>query len=181
MQPVIRRIQSVKGRNLIFRDVLVTDAEFILSLRVDRQRAQYLSPVSNDLEAQRTWIKNYRQGQGQAYFVISTDDLRPIGTVRIYDAAGDSFSWGSWILSPEASATAAVESTVLVYWIGTRLFGFQAAHFNVNRANKSVISFHEKFGAHITSQNELEVSMSIDGDAIRRALDRYDRYLPDDS
>lgn len=174
----IHRIDLIQGRNLVLRDVVEDDAEFILSLRLDASKNQHLSAVVDDVEAQRVWIRNYRQGTGQAYFIICASDMRRIGTVRLYDALGDSFSWGSWVLAHGASATAALESAVLVYWLATRVFGFRAAHFQVHRANAAVVSFHEKFGARKTRDTELEVYMSIDSEAIDRALVRYSRYLP---
>lgn len=179
--PHIRKADRVDGRNLILRDVTEDDAEFILSLRLDSSKNQHLSPVENDVKAQREWINKYREGSGQAYFIICTSDMNRIGTVRLYDASGHSFSWGSWVLANGASPTAAVESAILVYWFGTRTLGFRAAHFQVNRANAGVISFHQKFGARITHDTELEVFMTIDSSAIEQALLRYERYVPNEN
>jgi len=100
--------------------------------------------------------------------------------VRIYDAIGDSFSWGSWILKKGAPPAAAIESAVLVYWLATKYWNFRASHFQVRRHNTSVLAFHEKFGAERVTQTteEMEIHLRIGQAQIERSLKRYARYLP---
>ena len=38
-----------------------------------------------------------------------------IGTVRLYEARGNSFSWGSWIIADGQTASAAMESALMAY------------------------------------------------------------------
>jgi RimJ/RimL family protein N-acetyltransferase len=179
-RPVIRQLARVLGKNIVLRNVQVEDADFILSLRLDPQKGGYLSPVEADVEKQRQWIRRYLASEGQAYFLICDPAMQPLGTVRIYDAIGDSFSWGSWILKKGAPAGAAVESAVLVYWLATHRWGFRAAHFQVRRDNTSVLAFHEKFGAERVTQTseEMEIHLRIGQAQIERSLQRYARYLP---
>lgn len=77
----------------MFRNAVVDDAEFILSLRTDPDKAKYLSQTRNNLEQQRNWLENYSINEGQAYFIIENDG-EAIGTVRLYDAKGKSFAGG---------------------------------------------------------------------------------------
>ena len=58
----------IYGNNIDLRPVEIDDAEFILSLRIDQKLNQYLSPVENDLEKQREWIKNYRLYSRDLYY-----------------------------------------------------------------------------------------------------------------
>lgn len=179
-RPVIHQVQRVVGKTVILRNVQVEDAEFILSLRLDPEKGGYLSPVEADVEKQRDWIRNYLRSKGQAYFLICDLALRPLGTVRIYDAIGDSFSWGSWILKKDAPHAAAIESAVLVYWLATCHWRFRASHFQVRRDNTSVLAFHEKFGAERVTQTteEMEIHLRIGRPQIEQSLQRYARYLP---
>lgn len=179
-RPVIRQLAHVLGKSIVLRNVQVEDAEFILSLRLDPQKGGYLSPVEADVEKQREWIRQYLSSKGQAYFLICDPAMRPLGTVRIYDAIGDSFSWGSWILKKGAPPVAAVESAVLVYWLATKYWKFRSAHFRVRRDNTSVLAFHEKFGAERVAQTteEPEIHLRIGQAQIERSLKRYARYLP---
>jgi hypothetical protein len=179
-RPLIRQVARVHGKTIVLRNVQVEDAEFILSLRLDPQKGSYLSPVEADVEKQREWIRNYLRSKGQAYFLICDTAMRPLGTVRIYDAIGDSFSWGSWILKQGAPQAAAIESAVLVYWLATKHWEFRASHFQVRRDNTSVLAFHEKFGAErvIQTAEEAEIHLRIGRSQIERSLKRYARYLP---
>lgn len=179
-RPVIRQVGLVYGKSIVLRNVQVEDAEFILSLRLDPQKGGYLSPVEADVEKQRDWIRTYLRSKCQAYFLICDLAMRPLGTVRLYDAIGDSFSWGSWILKKGAPPAAAIESAVLVYWLATKYWNFRASHFQVRRDNTSVLAFHEKFGAERVTQTneEAEIHLRIGQLQIERSLKRYARYLP---
>ena len=54
-----KRYKSVIGKNIIFKEVQVSDASFILSLRINEKKSRYISKVENDLVKQEDWIKNY--------------------------------------------------------------------------------------------------------------------------
>lgn len=177
-RPTIRQLSRVHGKSIVLANVQVEDAEFILSLRLDPNRNQFLSSVDNDVEKQREWIRRYLASEGQAYFVICDKAMAKLGTVRIYEAVGDSFSWGSWILKADAPAAAAIETAVLVYQLATKVWGFRSAHFKVHRANTSVLAFHEKFGAERVAESADEVHMRIGAAQIEASLARYARYLP---
>ena len=77
-----------------------------------------------------------------------------------------------------APAAAAIESAGLVYRLATEVWGFRAAHFQVHRANTSVVAFHEKFDAQRVWETDGEIGYSIGLDAIGQSLRRYARYLP---
>ena len=177
-RPMIRKTKMVRGKSINLRDVEESDAEFVLQLRLDPRRNQYLSPVDAEVEAQRMWIRQYQESEGQAYFVICDRALVELGTVRIYDARGDSFSWGSWVLKEGAPAHAAIESAVLVYTLATRSWGFRAAHFRVHPANTSVLAFHEKFGAQRVFETSEEIQLRIGIAQIESSLRRFARYAP---
>ncbi|RYF27049.1 MAG: N-acetyltransferase [Comamonadaceae bacterium] len=177
-RPIIRKTRLVRGKSINLRDVVESDAEFVLQLRLDPRRNQYLSPVDAQVEVQREWIRQYRESQGQAYFIICDADFADLGTVRIYDAIGDSFSWGSWVLKEAAPPQAAIESAVLVYTLATRFWGFRAAHFRVHPANTSVLAFHEKFGARRVTETPDEVQLCIGIAQIENSLSRFARYAP---
>jgi len=177
-RPVIQKTKLVRGKTINLRDVVEDDAEFVLQLRLDPRRNQYLSPVDAEVEVQRRWIRQYRESYGQAYFIICDGAFTDLGTVRIYDAIGDSFSWGSWILKEGAPAHAAIESAVLVYTLATRLWGFRAAHFRVHPANASVLAFHEKFGAQRVAETADEIQLRVGIAQIENSLRRFARYAP---
>lgn len=176
-RPTIRQVSRVYGKNIVLANVQVEDAEFILSLRLDPDKNRFLSPVSRDAEVQRHWIRQYLASEGQAYFIICDKTMGQLGTVRMHDAQGDSFCWGSWVLKAGAPAAAAIESAVMLYRLA-QTWGFRSAYFKVHCANTSVVAFHEKFGAQRVSQNAEEIHFRIGPAEIERSLKRYARYLP---
>lgn len=133
------------GRTLSFRDATADDAAFMLALRTHADKARYLSAVSGELAEQQAWLERYAQADDQTYFVIELQG-QPMGTVRLYDAQGDSFCWGSWVLKDGCPSHVAMESALMVYAYAIDHLGFKAAHFDVRKGNERVWRFHERFG-----------------------------------
>ena len=168
---------TVTGPNLRLRDVRPDDAAFILGLRTDPRKGRHLSPTSPDMEKQRRYLAEYAHTSDQAYFLIETLDGRPVGTVRIYDPQGRSFCCGSWILTDDAPRSAAVESTLMIYRYGLEL-GFDAAHFDVRRANEKVWQYHERCGARRVRETEIDYFYEIDRGAIEALFEKYASRIP---
>ncbi|WP_241653203.1 GNAT family N-acetyltransferase [Pseudomonas alkylphenolica] len=143
---MIKLASKTIGIRLITED----DAAFVVGLRTDEKYNKYLSSVGDDIEAQRRWIRTYKEDEKagkQFYFIIEKLDGTPCGTVRIYDLREDSFSWGSWILNEDKTKYSAIESAFLVYEFGFKHLNFKKSHFEVMKGNDKVVSFHEKMGA----------------------------------
>lgn len=174
--PKIRKASRVVGDTITFRDATPDDAQFILSLRTDEEKSRYLSATANDLQAQRSWLERYAESTDQAYFIIEFNG-ESIGTVRLYDAQGDSFCWGSWILKEGRPRQAAMESALMVYAYAVDHLGFKACHFDVRKGNERVIKFHDRFGATITSETELDYFFTLGLDAIAESRARYVEFL----
>lgn len=135
------------------------DAAFLLELRLDPTRNQNISATSADLGDQVEWMRNYltRHNAGQeAYFVIEVDGSSK-GSLRFYDydSATDSYCWGSWIIRPGAAPAAAFQSILLAYDLAFGPMQFRRARFDVRQANVSVWKFHEKMGANLSYEDEL--------------------------
>lgn len=182
-QAIIKPAARLVGNKLVLRDVEPSDAAYILALRLDPAKSAYLSAVDADVDKQAAWIERYRKGSGQAYFIICARDEeggagKPVGTVRLYNARGASFSWGSWIIEDGAPSHVAIESALIVYRYALDHLGFRDAHFEVRRDNRSVWNFHERFGARRIGEDEVEYRFELDHDAIVASLRRYARFLP---
>jgi hypothetical protein len=178
-QMKIVKARKISGNNLVFRNVVLSDAEFILSLRLDAKKSKFLSPTSGEISSQVAWLKNYTETDGQAYFIIETIDGAPLGTVRIYDAVEDRFCWGSWILKDGAPKSAAIESALMVYTFAVNYLGFNIGHnLNVRKGNLAVCRFHEQFGAELVDENEYDFIYTINLEKILAILDKAKMYLP---
>lgn len=176
-QPVLLKAEQIVGKTLVFRDAVVADAAFILSLRLDERKSRFLNKVSPAIESQRTWLEQYESSKDQAYFVIDYEG-QAIGTVRLYAPQAESFCWGSWILADTRPQHAAMESALMVYAYATAHLHFTGAHFEVRKGNERVWRFHERFGAFRISETDEDYLYRIDLQAIHAALLRYKKFLP---
>ncbi|EHJ93081.1 GNAT family N-acetyltransferase [Vreelandella boliviensis] len=162
----------LESKNILIRFVEESDADFILSLRLDNRYNTFLSAVSPDVKAQRNWIKKYKKDEErgeQYYFIIERLDGTPCGTVRVYDIRKDSFCWGSWILNENKTRYAALESAFLVYEFGFKKLGFKKSHFDVMKGNKGVIKFHTRMGATKLDEDEVNDYFEITEAAVLQA------------
>lgn len=170
----------VAGRNLVLRAATPADAAFAHALRSNERKTAFLNPIQGTVADQAAWLASCHADPHQIYFVIEGRDAGPLGLVRIYDQRGDSFCWGSWIIRDGAPASAAIESALLLYRYALDAAGFARSHFDVRIGNDKVIDFHRKLGAVETGRDALDVHFAIDAAAIRAALAKYRKYLPDD-
>jgi len=156
---IARFLAERSGEATSLRLVNEDDAAFLLELRLDPTRNKNISATSTVLGDQVEWIRNYltRYNAGQeAYFVIEVDGL-PKGSIRFsdYDLATNSYSWGSWIIRPGTPPAAAFQSILLAYDLAFGPMQFRRARFDVRQANISVWKFHEKMGAKLSYEDEL--------------------------
>ena len=133
------------------RFVEPSDAEFIGALRSDPSLNRFLNPSSADIQAQKKWIKNYKNREMdnlEYYFVICCDE-KDFGVVRMYDfhTNASSFSWGSWIILPSRPEGLVTFSAIMIYEIGFDVLQFSGCHFQVRKGNRKVTAFHERAGA----------------------------------
>jgi RimJ/RimL family protein N-acetyltransferase len=175
--PSIRPAAELHGKTLMFRNAHPDDAEFILSLRTDPEKSRYLSAVSPDVQRQRDWLAAYRDGTGQAYFIIHHEGAA-IGTIRLYDAQGDSFCWGSWILADHRPKQAAVESFLMVFSYAIDHLGFRESHFDVREGNTRARAFYERMGAEQTGSAGDDIYLRMSAEAISAARLALRDFLP---
>lgn len=162
----------IYGPQLVFRRARAEDASFILSLRLDMEKGQYLSKTSSDPNLQAEWIERTADDPTQNYFIIESHSGQRFGTVRLYGPRENAFCWGSWILANDRPPSAAVESTLMVYMYG--LFcGFRSSYFDVRRDNVKVWQYHERMGAVRVGETESDYHYEIGPAAIANLLSRF--------
>lgn len=152
----IRKASKVSGMNIALRNATPFDAAFILSLRTCERLNKYITPVNGTLEQQVSYLERYTTKDDEAFFVIESNDGEPLGTVRIYDQQSDSFCWGSWIVKPGAPSRTGTKSALLTYFYAFEHLGFASSHFDVRQGNLSVWQFHERTGAKLMRESELD-------------------------
>lgn len=167
-----------RGKSIFFREVEITDAEFIVSLRTDPEKGKHLSVTSSDVEQQSRFISTYRESRTDFYFIISDWEWNRLGTIRIYDIQGNSFCWGSWILTAAAPPHAAIESALLVYDYAFFSLHYSQSHFDVRKENVRVVDFHKRFGAVIIAEDQQNYYFKYDISAYIETRQKYRRFLP---
>ena len=167
-------------KNLNLRTVAIEDAEFIYNMRQNQNKTKYLSRVTGTVESQKEWIKNYKQREEEKkefYFVIESKDKRKLGLVRMYDFQDNSFCWGSWLIKEDAPKSTAIESALQIYEFGFYSLGFEKSHFDVRKENDKVIAFHQRFGAKIVDEDELDYFFNFEKNDYEKMKEKYKRYL----
>lgn len=160
---------------LVFRLVEESDAEFILSLRTDPKLSKHVSPVENDLNKQKAWIRSYKEREAQEleyYFLFENPDHEPQGVVRLYDFSGKTYTSGSWLVKPGSDEFTAIKSDLFISSFAFDELGFDQCLFDVRKANKKVVRFHKLF-ATVIREDEHNLYLIMD----RKAYDRKYQYL----
>ncbi|MEO8155397.1 MAG: GNAT family N-acetyltransferase [Rhizobacter sp.] len=167
----------MSGANVVLRDATADDAEFILSLRLNPAKNQHMSATSPRLNDQVLWLQGYAKKTDQAYFIVCDKEGKRLGCVRLYDAEGGSYAWGSWLMVDGLSPLVSVETVLLVYAYGRHL-GFKEARIDVRKDNKYVRNFHEKFfGAEMVSEAGIECCYVMREESIAKSLGRFSNLV----
>ena len=168
----------IRGTTIFFREVKLSDAEFIVNLRTDAEKGRYLSPGSSSIKDQVAFISSYLESYTEFYFIICDWKFRSIGTIRIYDVQNDSFCWGSWLLSKASPRRAAIESALLIYDFGFYALHYKRSHFDVRKQNERVVEFHKRFGANIVGEDDLNYYFHYTSSVYEQIRKRFCRFLP---
>jgi RimJ/RimL family protein N-acetyltransferase len=173
-------IDLIKGKTIQLRGVEERDAKFILTLRLSPKYNKYLSPVDDDLDAQISWLRQYKEEENrgrQFYFIIERHDGQSCGTIRIYDLTEDSFCWGSWILNSDKTRHAAIESLLLVLGFGFKKLGYSRTRFDVRKENSKAFNFYQRLGVTITSEDDLNYYLTMTKEQYFDCMDRLGEFM----
>ncbi|MEO6831600.1 MAG: GNAT family N-acetyltransferase [Chitinophagaceae bacterium] len=170
--------ELIVGKHIQLRSSSEADAAFILALRLDPTLNQYLNPTPPELSLQEEWIRKASARAGEYNFVIETKTGERLGVVSIYqiDDAVGTFNWGRWIIKPDAPMYTAIESTLLIYYLGFIVLGLETALSEVRTGNKTVIRFHQSYGVQILSEDELEIRYSYERAQFPALLKKFRGY-----
>ena len=145
-----------KGQYTNIRLVKEDDAEFVLSLRCNEKKAQFLHKTEYNADKQKEYIKNCLSKDNEWYFIITNKKQEPIGTYRIYYLKRDSFCIGSWLMVDGCSPIEVMEGEYLVKMFAFKATGFNKFHFDVRKGNKKVIRYHKMMGAKQVGETDLD-------------------------
>ena len=173
-------MRLIQGKKINLRSADIKDAEFILEMRMQVHKTQFLSQVDNSLQKQQAWLKSYKDKEKtglEYYFVIESKQAEQLGLVRVYDLHSESFCWGSWLIKDNAPITTAIESALLVYEFGFGELSYKKAHFDVRKGNERVVAFHKRFGAQVINEDRLNLYFHYPLKNYLKIKQKYRRYL----
>ena len=177
MNLTVPGMNLLQGPRLRLRLVESDDAPYIYGLRTDSRYNQYLSSVIGTVDDQRDWIERYkiREAEGREYYYLieRRDSEIPCGVVRLYDIAGESFTWGSWILDHNKPAKAALESAVLSFGAGFHNLACLRGVLDVRRENTHAQSFYRRFGMAEISSDDLNIYFEYQRDTFESRFAVY--------
>jgi len=170
----------IKGKTINLRTVEIEDTKFIFKMRQDELKTKFLSKVSGTLKDQEEWILQYKKREDnneEFYFVIESKSAEKLGLVRIYDLQDNSFCWGSWLIKENVPKNTAIESALQIYEFGFYHLGFEKSHFDVRKGNDRVLAFHQRFGAKIVDENELDYFFNFEKSDYEIIKEKYKRFI----
>lgn len=181
-------VRTAEHCGTVLRNVSISDAEFILSLRTNGALNKHISPTPGGVADQRKWIERYleRFDKGEEAYFIAEHSGVPRGTIRIYDydAFAETFVYGSWLMSPDAPACCAFSTTILSHDLGFKALEFSKVLFEVRKDNRSVCAFHEAVGAKLLRQDDINRYYEINSQnypVLRGKLDKFARRFDERS
>jgi len=151
----------VSGTAFGLRPVGHEDAEFIVGLRGQSKRTQFIHRGTTTIEAQRSWTDAYLARPDDYYFLVHhLADGRREGTIGIYDvdAARRIAEWGRWVLVPDSLA--AIESVVLMHRVAFDVLHLSSVYSRTLARNVGVVSFHDSCGIR---RDPTPRTMTVDG------------------
>lgn len=178
VEDYLERLKSSQSK-VTLRLCAESDAEFILAARGNESRNKHLSETSDDIEAQVSWLRSYkeREAAGEEYYFVLCAGGEDVGLIRLYGFLEDKFCWGSWLILPGAPSTVAYTSAMLMYEIGFGVLNFSSSYFDVRVDNKSVWMFHERCGAELVRTDEIDRHYEFTRDAYLTLREKWTKFL----
>jgi hypothetical protein len=157
---------SPNNYNIKFRLVEETDAEFIVRIRTDINKARYISPTDKDLDKQKKWIKEYKKREAtkeELYFIAIDENNVEFATYRLYNRTKKSIEIGSFISVPlYHNPINVIKVDIIMKAYIYDILYFENLIFEVRKANISVVNYHKKFGPTLINEDELNYYFSLD-------------------
>lgn len=157
------------------RFVQEEDAEFILSLRTDKELSKYIHDTSNDINKQIEWTREYkkREVEGLDYYFIMSKDSIPLGVIRMYNIHDKTYTLGSLVMRRGITPEDVTAIHILVREISFEVLNFEIEdNFDgVHVDNKKVLKYVLSWGA-----KEYRRFMDIKGEYVSLILKKED-YL----
>ena len=156
----MRLPKTISGKYVNLRTAEISDADFILSLRLNKKLSRYIKSTDPSIEKQKIWIEKKQNQQNDYHMIIELKDGRRVGVIAVYDINDGVFEWGRWLIVPNSPIHIAIESCYLVYNFAFNTLKLNATKSKLRKKNKNVLKFHLNYGASIRSEDDEYIHIS---------------------
>lgn len=148
---------SMDRYGLHVRLVNEEDTDYILSLRTNKKLAKFLHPTENSRQKQLEWLANYkvREREGRDYYFIYEKNGKPVGVNRVYNIFEYYGTVGSWICNSDNEVETSMATYFFLKDILFEILNLDLTVFDVRKNNKHVLKLHEKVGAQIVGESDI--------------------------
>jgi len=169
---------TLERYGLFVRLVTESDAKTIIELRSD-PRARFMNPVSEDVDKQIAWIKEYkkREQNGLDYYFIYYQNGLPVGLNRIYNIQSDSFIGGSVVFKNGCEFDISILATLIQFHIGFEILEKSVNFGNINKNNKRAIKFNRLLECDFIYEDETEVFLVITKKIYLKIKDKFENIF----
>ena len=172
-----KKVELIIGKHVDLREVELSDAEFILSLRTDELKSKFLHKTENDLQKQIEYLKNYKTLDNEYYFIIENKKGNPLGTVRLYNLKENQCTGGSWIMKSSSTVQEVIEGDLLLQHFVFDILNLENNYFDVRKGNNKVIKFHKMKGAKEINQDEKNFYFVLNKRDFEKSKDFFSNLL----
>jgi len=161
------------------RFVDVSDVDFVLSLRSDRELTKYIHQVEPDRESQVHWIEKYKERErlGKEYYFIFSRDGVDYGLERIYEITEETFTHGSFLFKPGAPLGMSSLCDIITREVGFEILELSKNLFDVRKGNKNVLHYHKSYKPSFLYETELDIFFELTKENFESNKQRYIRIF----
>ena len=174
------KTEPIKGNFAHFYHIDIEDAEFILKLRTEERKDNYLMSTDKNLEKQKEYLISSRKKfllEEEIYFKIY--DLAKnkfSGFVRLTEIQSETnFGWESAVLDKSSSPNLFIDVMLMIYRIGFDFLGRDlCGPWKVKKGFQKMMKIHEIIGmVDIINENEDHYEISVQKEKYREKIDYY--------
>jgi hypothetical protein len=174
---IVTSLLPIQKYGSIFRLVDESDAEFIFKLRTNLALSRFINKVSSELDDQVSWIMEYkkREMKGEEFYFISINAETGVrqGLNRIYNFKDYTFELGSWLYVPDDDISRSILGDIAVREIAYDNLLFQTCAFEVRKANKSVVRYHQGYSPELAGEDEEYYYFQLPASTFNQKKNKY--------
>ena len=150
----MRLNNPIFGKYINLRTAETSDADFILSLRLNKKLSRYIKSTDPSIKKQKIWVEKKQRQKNDYHMIIELKNGSRIGVIAVYDINDGVFEWGRWLIVPNSPIHVSLESCYLAYNFAFNTLGLLKTISKIRKNNKSTLKFHLNYGARVFKEDD---------------------------